>query len=305
MNGRALNERAIEVSPSSNRVLERATEILTPFPPSKNRPRPGDWTCPSCGFSNFQRRTACFRCSYPAISHPPADPGMQGYAYGYPTPMMTPHYGHDSNIGGSRARNLGASAPFRPGDWRCGREDCLYHNFAKNVSCLRCGSSRANAIPNTGNFEYNMHPAPVAYDPSHPPAPGMHGGPGGHMNAPQAFAGNPSVFQGGPASFGPPSGYGMPAGLGAPGAYGPMGGFPPNGAQGNTGFDSRAAEAAFSSAGNTGPGAPPGAGPSSFANGGAGFDGGPDPFSFLGGGLGSLSLNDSRRNGGHDAGGKN
>jgi len=26
--------------------------------------RPGDWTCPSCGFSNFQRRTECFRCSF-------------------------------------------------------------------------------------------------------------------------------------------------------------------------------------------------------------------------------------------------
>jgi hypothetical protein len=32
MNGRALGDRAIEVSPSSARVLERAAEILTPFP---------------------------------------------------------------------------------------------------------------------------------------------------------------------------------------------------------------------------------------------------------------------------------
>ncbi len=96
MNGRALNEKAIEVSPSSNRVLERAGEILTPFPPSKNRPRPGDWTCPSCGFSNFQRRTACFRCSYPAMSAPPsADPSM-GFSYGYPNagPPMMQHYSH-------------------------------------------------------------------------------------------------------------------------------------------------------------------------------------------------------------------
>ena len=54
MNGRALNDRAIEVSPSSSRVLDRAAgsqppggpPLLTPFPPSKNRPRPGDWTCP-------------------------------------------------------------------------------------------------------------------------------------------------------------------------------------------------------------------------------------------------------------------
>ncbi|MBE7158027.1 MAG: hypothetical protein INR62_06270 [Rhodospirillales bacterium] len=76
MNGRALNDRAIEVAPSSSRVLDRAAgsqppggpPLLTPFPPSKNRPRPGDWTCPSCGFSNFQRRTACFRCSFPGMS---------------------------------------------------------------------------------------------------------------------------------------------------------------------------------------------------------------------------------------------
>ena len=54
MNGRALNEKAIEVSPSSARVLDRAADMLMPFPPSKNRPRPGDWNCPSCGFSNFR-----------------------------------------------------------------------------------------------------------------------------------------------------------------------------------------------------------------------------------------------------------
>src|ERR1700761_7550678 len=85
MNGRALNEKAIEVSPSSSRVLDRAQDALTPFPPSKNRPRPGDWTCPSCGFSNFQRRTACFRCSYSAIpaQGPPSEPAMMGYMGGY------------------------------------------------------------------------------------------------------------------------------------------------------------------------------------------------------------------------------
>ena len=87
MNGRALNDRAIEVSPSSSRVLDRAAgsqppggpPLLTPFPPSKNRPRPGDWTCPSCGFSNFQRRTACFRCSFPAMGAQQPDPYSQGY----------------------------------------------------------------------------------------------------------------------------------------------------------------------------------------------------------------------------------
>ncbi|PVH19040.1 hypothetical protein CXQ85_001334 [Candidozyma haemuli] len=68
MNGRVLNDRVVEVQASSTRVLDKAADLLTPFPSSKNRPRPGDWTCPSCGFSNFQRRIACFRCSFPATS---------------------------------------------------------------------------------------------------------------------------------------------------------------------------------------------------------------------------------------------
>ncbi|KAM9933650.1 hypothetical protein OXX80_006745 [Metschnikowia pulcherrima] len=68
MNGRALLDKVVEVQASSTKVLDRASSLLTSFPASKNRPRPGDWTCPSCGFSNFQRRIACFRCSFPATS---------------------------------------------------------------------------------------------------------------------------------------------------------------------------------------------------------------------------------------------
>src|SRR5271163_2933625 len=41
--------------------------------------------------------------------------------------------------------NHPGSVPFRAGDWKCGSEGCGYHNFAKNVSCLRCGASRAQA----------------------------------------------------------------------------------------------------------------------------------------------------------------
>lgn len=45
----------------------------------------------------------------------------------------------------SRPSTMPGSVPFRAGDWKCGVEGCGYHNFAKNVSCLRCGASRAQA----------------------------------------------------------------------------------------------------------------------------------------------------------------
>lgn len=302
MNGRALNEKAIEVSPSSSRVLDRAAEVLTPFPPSKNRPRPGDWTCPSCGFSNFQRRTACFRCSYPAASAgPPSDPTL-AYSYGYPPappPMMSQNNYHTQGALQGRSMNaLGATAPFRPGDWRCPVPDCLYHNFAKNVSCLRCGAPRVNAQAISEGVVLHTGPPHAGMD-----APYMTGHPGpGALGAPGGFSSNPAGFPG-QTSFGPASSYGIPSSLGGPNPYGHMSGFTPNGAHAGSGFDSRATEAAFTGAGSTGPGASqggPGSGAPGFANGApGGFDAhGGDPFSFLGPGLAGLNLEEAgRRNG--------
>ncbi|GAO52321.1 hypothetical protein SAICODRAFT_78427 [Saitoella complicata NRRL Y-17804] len=178
MNGRALGDRAIEVSPSSSRVLDKAAEILTPFPPSKNRPRPGDWTCPSCGFSNFQRRTACFRCSFPAVTAAPADP-LLGYGFAPPPPSMPgmPPSQALGHLAGHplvmRAPPPSGSVPFRAGDWKCGAEGCGYHNFAKNVTCLRCGSSRVGASiiadPGLGPAGLMMPPLPGPHDGLHTP----------------------------------------------------------------------------------------------------------------------------------------
>ena len=305
MNGRALNEKAIEVSPSSSRVLDRAAEILTPFPPSKNRPRPGDWTCPSCGFSNFQRRTACFRCSYPAVSGgPSADPmGYGGYGYGGPH-MMAPHHhmGHHGGHGMGHGRGMGGGGgmvPFRAGDWKCGSEGCGYHNFAKNVSCLRCGAPRANAaVVADSSFQSPMQP-PSDYG----MGPSMGGAPGPPAPfGPAAGAYGSSAF-GGSAFGAPASTFALPAGIGGPtGPWQPMS--TPAYSQSSGGhsagpFDSRAAEAAFASAGSGAPSAGGSAHAPSYNNAAYGqMDAGGDPFAFLSTGLGSLSMNDdSRRNG--------
>ncbi|KAH8177384.1 zn-finger in ran binding protein and others domain-containing protein [Sarocladium implicatum] len=318
MNGRALNEKAIEVSPSSSRVLDRAQDILTPFPPSKNRPRPGDWTCPSCGFSNFQRRTACFRCSFPAAGSGGNNEmsgggggggggGYNNYGGGYGPPAMMPpppHGGHHGPMGGHGGGRMGGSGvvPFRAGDWKCGNEVCGYHNFAKNVCCLRCGASRAGAavVADSG------YPSPMDNSSQYSMSQGsMAGTPG-----PGPFASAGSFNSGGGYNQqhfgGPPSHY-LPSGIGGGAAAYPSSlntqGF--NTAPGSHSagpFDSRAAEAAFQSATN-GP-ASAGAGGNYYGgnNNAPGNNAGNenDPFAFLSSGMGQLSVagENGRQNGG-------
>lgn len=280
MNGRALNEKAIEVSPSSSRVLDRAAEILTPFPPSKNRPRPGDWTCPSCGFSNFQRRTACFRCSYPAVSAAPGGENVYG-GYGYSQasilPPQPPSMGHGPGGHGMPSRGMpsgGGIVPFRAGDWKCGSEGCGYHNFAKNVSCLRCGASRAGAavVADTAFSSPIDAPSPYTQQGAQFGAGPMNAHLGGNQGFPgQQFAQQQNAF-------------GLPSGIGG----GVGGGFPPMntgmGGHGGAQFDQRNDNHQYSASGNVVP------------NGGL-YSGlpGEEAFSFLSTGLGGLALGDDGR----------
>lgn len=228
MNGRALNDMAVEVQASSTSVLDKARDLLTPFPPSKNRPRPGDWTCPSCGFSNFQRRTACFRCSFPAASAVTIQESMfsgnttnsrrnnnstnsmpnnnnsdkialnaavvnaaaaaaalnqnQSYNSNYQEHNFAPgshkvggngingsnnhqhanshshHSGHGHNHNNNSRPHYGNNVPFRAGDWKCSNESCQYHNFAKNLCCLKCGNAKHSGQSNhNSNNNNNNH----------------------------------------------------------------------------------------------------------------------------------------------------
>lgn len=310
MNGRALNEKAIEVSPSSSRVLDRAAEILTPFPPSKNRPRPGDWTCPSCGFSNFQRRTACFRCSFPAMAAAPDPIGYGSYGYGPPS-MMPPHMHGGHNVGHGGRGGMGGNGgvvPFRAGDWKCGSEGCGYHNFAKNINCLRCGAPRSGAAV----VADSAFPSPMD-----PPS-GFGMGPNSMTStpAPGPFASAAGAFGGFGQQFGaPPSNYALPSPAAAAGLGSGPGAYPPMGQMGSTTGYSAAAAAAAAAAGNHSHAAASFGNPAAHAaftgadhatpvsaSNGAfyGADGSNDPFAFLSTGLGGLTVADdghSRRNG--------
>ena len=182
--------------------------------------------------------------------------------------------------------------PFRAGDWKCGSEGCGYHNFAKNVSCLRCGASRAGAAvvadsgypsPMEPPSNYSMGPGSMAGTP----------GPGPFASAASGFGSGGGY--GGQHFGGPPSTYALPSGLGA--STGPYTSinthFGPSGGAHSAGpFDSRAAEAAFQSASN----GPASAGPS---NNFYSQQGESDPFAFLSTGISNLSMSgDVRQNGG-------
>ena len=155
-------EHVVEIAPSCTSILTKAQDILIPFPQSKNNPRPGDWTCPSCGFSNFQRRTACFRCSFP-VPNNTGNGKSSSNENGEPNANArgddssdhsrngnnnnngnnANHYinHHNNNNSGG---NGGSNVPFRAGDWKCA--SCMYHNFAKNVVCLRCNGPKTRVV---------------------------------------------------------------------------------------------------------------------------------------------------------------
>lgn len=76
----------------------------------------GDWTCPSCSFSNFQRRTECFRCSFTPASSGFKDIAMERNGYGSPD-MMPPPQDTDpqSGMGGHENIRGGFQAHITPG----------------------------------------------------------------------------------------------------------------------------------------------------------------------------------------------
>lgn len=89
------SQELIEIQPSSIRLLEKVQDNLVLFQQNKNKPRPGDWNCPSCGFSNFQRRIACFRCSFPIPN------GVSG--------NLNKYHGLNSNSNSNAIKSYGAN----------------------------------------------------------------------------------------------------------------------------------------------------------------------------------------------------
>ena len=223
------------------------------------------------------------------------DPMAYSYSYGPPS-VMPPHFAHGPHgLGHSRGVGGGGGVvPFRAGDWKCGSEGCGYHNFAKNINCLRCGAPRSGAAV----IADSAFPTPME-----PPS-GFGMGPSSMAStpAPGPFASPAGGFGGFGQQFAPPpTNYALPSGLGAApgGAYPPMGGMNPTGyssannSLSAAAFANPATQAAFSGADQITP--------STNASNGAfyGLDGPADPFAFLSSGLGPLGGVDdhARRNG--------
>ncbi|KAG9300822.1 hypothetical protein G9A89_004452 [Geosiphon pyriformis] len=174
MNGRTLGDRAIEVSPSSERVIEAAGAILAQFPMTKTRLRPGDWVCLACQFHNFASRRTCFKCN--VINPHPIPVTPPNFTIGdwmCPTPQCNFHnYASRTQClrcGNFKPPNLYGPAPsnnvaFRPGDWMCLNPNCLFQNFASRSHCMRCGSANhigfeAYPTGDHGGFGGGGHPS--------------------------------------------------------------------------------------------------------------------------------------------------
>ncbi|CAG8529749.1 6179_t:CDS:2 [Diversispora eburnea] len=186
MNGRTLGDRAIEVSPSSERVIEAAGTILASFPVTKNRLRPGDWVCVSCQFHNFASRRTCFKCNSnnpnPSLI-PQTPPNFTLGDWMCPNPQCNFHnYASRTQClrcGTHKPQGLygppqTSNIPFRPGDWICPNPACVFQNFASRTHCMRCGTSNhlgydAYGNPTEQGYGVVVHgPSPPAQTPFRP-----------------------------------------------------------------------------------------------------------------------------------------
>ncbi|XP_045617589.1 uncharacterized protein [Procambarus clarkii] len=86
---------------------------------SRSSSKPGDWDCPSCQFSNFASRTACFKCR---------------------TPKDGDSFGSGGRVGGGGGGGGGGMRDMRPGDWAC--QKCQFHNFSSRGMCYKCNAPR-------------------------------------------------------------------------------------------------------------------------------------------------------------------
>ncbi|KAI8335523.1 hypothetical protein BC941DRAFT_71703 [Chlamydoabsidia padenii] len=162
LNGRSFNDRVIAVSPNSERVVEAAASILSPFPlqAKARQVRPGDWNCPNCSFHNFASRRHCFKCNAEnsaghtsSLMATPTGPaggndtssgtlnntGTPLSNSGLPSSSSTSSHSYTSN------QTPGSATPFTSGDWICTSTTCGFHNYSSRAQCLKCGSYRPGA----------------------------------------------------------------------------------------------------------------------------------------------------------------
>lgn len=208
LNGRSFVDRVIEVSPSSDRVVEAAATILSTFPlqAKARQVRPGDWNCPNCSFHNFASRRHCFKCNAENPSHtssaiatggaPTGPAGASGGEMATNTPNGTPlsnsglppppppsssllssaqPQAYTSTVTHHTSGSHHLSTPFTTGDWVCANSACGFLNYSSRAQCLKCSSYRPNntgdvpsAIPSSQNAGYPSHHQYHTPRPHHP-----------------------------------------------------------------------------------------------------------------------------------------
>ncbi|CAK9081343.1 unnamed protein product [Durusdinium trenchii] len=90
----------------------------------------GDWICVDCGDHQFARNTSCRRCGA-------ARPGTAAVPSGHVVPPRAHLQRNAPTV------VVADNAGFVEGDWMC--LACGDHQFARNVSCRRCGAAKPSA----------------------------------------------------------------------------------------------------------------------------------------------------------------
>lgn len=85
----------------------------------------GDWVCEACGDLQFARNNTCRMCGAPR-----------------------PKASYTLNVGKPGGKAEGKAQGMKPGDWIC--DSCGDMNFARNVTCRKCGAERPPEVKGKG-----------------------------------------------------------------------------------------------------------------------------------------------------------
>ncbi|KAI3402811.2 hypothetical protein KGF56_004485 [Candida oxycetoniae] len=166
MNGKAFGDRAIEVQPSSTIVLDTANDFAVAIQESIFSRSSSNQSKDTRGDTNAHLdQNGPEKFNERSLDGSRKSNNQVGKITTYNGPNSTSESLPNTATNNSHNRpQFNNSVPFRAGDWKC--DLCAYHNFAKNMTCLKCGASKSltayTGVHNNSIFSMNSTAAAIA-----------------------------------------------------------------------------------------------------------------------------------------------